>query len=96
MRIEYGENRFGNSSVVWKHLADEVIALTGQMDLQVPTVMGIFFPDDQAPLFQIVDHHGHVAAGFENLVPNFLLAQRAEVIQCLQHAELTAGQPFVF
>jgi hypothetical protein len=84
---------FGDlSGVARKDIFYQRRALGRQMNLGHPTIIGIFPPIDQRPLFEIIDNHRHIAAALENLEAEIALAQRPKMPKRFEHPELAKGQ----
>ena len=71
-----------------KYLRDEFAAFGGEIHSKESA---IFFALDslcQAAFFEVIHHHGEVAAGLENLAREGAEAERPKVIERFEHREL--------
>src|SRR5574337_296810 len=78
--------------VIREQARDQAASPRGEPDRIEPAVLGFPLPGDEAPFFEIIDHHRDIAAAFEDLSGQFALAERAQMVQGLQDAELADGE----
>ena len=72
--------------------ADEGFALGGELHDDEAAIGRIAFAADIAGFLQVIHHQSEIASALEELLGQFALAERADVVECLQHAELGNGQ----
>ena len=61
------------------------------MNANEPAVIALAHAPDPALFFEIVDYERHVSARSQKLLRDFVLAERAEMIQGLESSELAYG-----
>src|SRR6185503_12396976 len=75
-----------------EEVTDEPTALVGETDRDEAAIVTTPGPTHQSTECEIADHHGDVAAAAQQLASEIALAERAQVQQRLQGAELADGQ----
>ena len=75
-----------------ENVCQQLFTFRGEADYIGAAIIGIGQAGYVALLFQILDDNGHVAAGGEGTIDNVANFHRAQVVQCLQNAELGDGE----
>ena len=74
--------------------ADSELAGGGEVQGDHAAVFALALAAHETALFEVIEDEGHVAGGFEEPGAEFALAERAEVVERFQHAELAVGEAF--
>jgi len=73
-------------------LLDEAGSLVGEKDGCHSAVLGAPFAPDESSFFEVVDDHRDISARPEDFPSDFARAQRSQMVERLEHGELTRRQ----
>src|SRR5258708_7485882 len=77
-----------------KKRTDERLALVGELHHDEAAVRRIALAADIAGLLQVIHHQSEITAALEELLRELALAERPDVMERFEHAELRDGQSF--